>query len=128
MSAYPTSATLAAFRMTLHDAQGPHFTDDCGITDPPEGMAAWEDELAAGIGYRDAIARPADYAVWRSVDVVALARREAAALRSRAYEAIRADALGDAGLADDLHAAIGTFVPEPMDPAFGPAFDEAYRR
>lgn len=98
-AAYPTSADLAAFRSALHAALPPHHADDCGITDPPEGMAAWEDEREHGVGLRAAERRlpvyvtdPADP---RSLLVMSandadrlravLARREAAAMRSRAF-------------------------------------------
>ena len=76
---YPGSAELAAFRSAPHASMPPHHADDCGITDPPEGMAAWEDERADGIGYTEPRR-------WTFHDPSAHWRREAAAMRSRAYE------------------------------------------
>lgn len=84
MSHYPSTAELAAFREDIHRLSGPHFTDDCtvGMSHPPEG-GAWLDELSNGIGYLP---------WWAMSDARASrARREAGAMRTRAYEAASGD-------------------------------------
>lgn len=85
MSAYPSTATLAAFRasllpLSLRATGGP-------VTDPAAG-GAWSHERAEGIGMR-----PLGYALRHSWGRTAasmgehhhLARREASAMRSRAF-------------------------------------------
>lgn len=84
MSAYPSTATLAAFRRSILPPETgewpPARTSDSGMVHPSHG-GAWPDELVLGIGYRchAECNRPGS---WCNVTS---ARREASALRSRAY-------------------------------------------
>jgi hypothetical protein len=90
---YPSSADLATFRHLIHGERPPHHADQCddGMSHPDhpdcsDPSAAWPDERANGIGYdfrTEGMGIDYDY---DDAALCAIARREAAAMRSRAYE------------------------------------------
>ena len=90
MSRYPSSADLAAFRRAIHgttldtmDTSRCTIGPSCEYGDPH--ARAWDCELRNGIGYRIA---PLPSPGWREdphASRHASARREASAMRSRAY-------------------------------------------
>ena len=98
MSTYPTSAQLAAFRWTIHEESPDHDRDDCPMDGPRDESdrpigGAWADERAHGIGnVRDLCLRligPDGQGYGHTCAPVgafhAIARREASAMRSRAF-------------------------------------------
>lgn len=106
MSHYPSSAELAAFRRSIASPySGPHGIryshGPLGLTDMRESgnyRGAWSHELQHGIGYRisDDLAMTDD-------DIegeYAQARREASAMRSRAYARMLMDSWDPSGPVD----------------------------
>jgi hypothetical protein len=77
----PSSAELAALRSDLLPLS--LRVSGAPITDPLAG-GAWWFERNEGIGYRQTAAQTWAYETWS--DNPTIARREAAAMRSRAYE------------------------------------------
>lgn len=73
VSTYPTSATLAAFRRSIHNRTSNHGLYEPCITDDTY-PSVWPGERSDGIGYRSTY-----YGM--AADI---ARREASAMRSRA--------------------------------------------
>lgn len=92
MSHYPSTAELAAFRRSIHNANpdvdwriGPDAP--CFVNDPP--AAAWPDERRDGIGYLETAPDAMCIVIPDgAVHTGAIARRRAGVLRSRAYRAM----------------------------------------
>jgi hypothetical protein len=91
MSHYPTSADLAAFRRSI--AGHPDALVDMHPDRYPGFTGAWSDERQHGIGYRISQDDPDltwcrdECCVWADGDSYVIPRREASAMRSRAYVA-----------------------------------------
>lgn len=91
MSHYPNTQELYELRRSLYwMASGPSDNANAAGWHGPmihPDAGAWAGERRDGIGYRDRIAPSRDYDEWKRVDVTAsLARREASAMRSRAWD------------------------------------------
>lgn len=123
MPHHPTTAELAHLRAGLMSAPSiaratPHsdwyrtWRDERGwATHPGTDTPSWPHERAWGIGYRRL---PDGFEPEYQPDASRMmVRREASALRSRAFARIAHEALGDAGLMLDLDAAMQTFEPMP---------------
>jgi hypothetical protein len=82
MTHHPSSAELAAFRRSIAPLDAPWKHPDRPLHTHADGTehhpGAWPDELRHGIGYR-----PAHH--WQYTATTAHDRREASAMRSRAY-------------------------------------------
>lgn len=133
-SHYPTTAELRAFRGRLMSA--PSIVAECPDSDAvrtwmtgtgwmshPTASAAWWPERQHGIGYSTAYADPRTPPLtYYGEDYGTIARREAAALRSRAYAADFGRAVTLAPTwrpyicTDADIAAHQTFEPRPVDP------------
>ena len=125
---FPTSADLAAFRRAIRPAVGDLHPDASPDMAAFHGLAgAWTSELAGGIGYPAAEHRQPVYVTdphdARSLLVMSAndadrlryvtARTMAGAMRRDAWALLTFEAMGDAGLRDDLIAAARTFEPAP---------------